>query len=122
MKIHESREDYLETILILHNKQEKVISLDVANYMGYSKASISRAMKNLRVSGYIIIDSNGNIELTESGLEIANNIYERHQILSKLFMSIGVSEKTALEDACRVEHYLSKETFEAIKRNYKEQN
>lgn len=115
MKIHESAEDYLERILILKKEQGKVISIDIANSMNYSKPSISRAMKNLRENDYIIINANGEIDLTEKGEKIANRIYERHTLLTKYFMSLGVSEEVARNDACKIEHDMSDETFEAIK-------
>lgn len=116
MKIYKSAEDYLERILILKEKQEKVISLDIANSMNYSKASVSRAMKNLRENGYITVNSLGEIDFTPLGLEIAEKIYDRHKIISQLLISIGVSEATALEDACKIEHDISEETFETIKK------
>lgn len=115
MKIHESAEDYLERILILKKENGKVISIDIANSMNYSKPSISRAMKNLRENNYIIINSLGEINLTEKGEKIANRIYERHTLLTKYFMSLGVSENIARSDACKIEHDMSDETFEAIK-------
>lgn len=115
MKIHESAEDYLERILILKKENGKVISIDIANSMNYSKPSISRAMKNLRENNYIIINSLGEINLTEKGEKIANRIYERHTLLTKYFMSLGVSEDIARSDACKIEHDMSDETFEAIK-------
>ena len=118
MNIYESAEDYLERILILKQENGKVISLDIANSMGYSKASVSRAMKNLRENNYITVNGLGEIELTKSGLEIANKIYERHQVLSSLLMDLGVSEEVAKKDACKIEHDLSVETFEAIKKRY----
>lgn len=116
MVIHESREDYLENILILTNKNGKVKSIDIANFMNYSKPSISRAMKNLKMDGYIVIDEGGYIFLTEKGKKIATDIYERHITLSNWFKSMGVSEENALNDACRIEHYLSHETYNAIKK------
>jgi len=119
MKVHESQEDYLERILVLTNEHGRVISLDIAKSMNYSKPSISRAMKNLKNSGYIEIDKSGNITLTPSGLEIASSIYERHNVLANCFMSLGVSYETAYKDACKVEHVLSEETFEAIKKHFK---
>lgn len=115
MKIHESAEDYLERILVLKQKNGKVISIDIANSMNYSKPSISRAMKNLRENDYITINSLGEIDLTEKGKKIANRIYERHTLLTKYFMSLGVSEEIARNDACKIEHDMSDETFEAIK-------
>ncbi|OLA08467.1 MAG: DtxR family transcriptional regulator [Coprobacillus sp. 28_7] len=115
MKIHESAEDYLERILILKKEKEKVISIDIANSMNYSKPSISRAMKNLRENDYITFEENGEINLTEKGLNIAQKIYERHVLLTNYFMALGVKEETARNDACKVEHDLSEETFNAIK-------
>ena len=116
MNIYESAEDYLENILILKNKNGKVKSIDIAQYMNYSKPSISRAVKGLKEDGYITVDSLGYIELTPKGSAIANNIYERHVILSSYFESLGVPRDIALKDACKVEHDLSKETFEALKK------
>lgn len=116
MKIHESAEDYLERILVLKNQNGKVISIDIANSMNYSKPSISRAMKNLKEAGYIVINSKGEIELTENGAKIANRIYERHILLTNYFIKLGVPEEIAKLDACRIEHDLSDETFEAIKK------
>lgn len=117
LKIHESAEDYLERILVLHNEQGRVISLDIAKSMNYSKPSISRAMKNLKNDGYIEIDANGGITLTEKGYKIASSIYERHNVLAKCFMKLGVPYDIAYADACKVEHDLSVETFEAIKKH-----
>ena len=103
MKIHESAEDYLERILVLKNQNGKVISIDIANSMNYSKPSISRAMKNLKEAGYIVINSKGEIELTENGSKIANRIYERHILLTNYFIKLGVPEEIAKLDACRIE-------------------
>lgn len=116
MKIHESAENYLETILIIKHKKGTVRSIDIANELEYSKPSVSIAMKNLRENGYIDVDSNGYITLLESGLEIAEKMYERHTILSDWLISLGVNEKTAVEDACRIEHIISAESFNAIKK------
>ena len=118
MKILESAENYLETILILHNEKPQVRSIDIVNHLGYSKPSVSIAMKQLETGGYITRDDDGFIHLTDSGREIAERIYERHQLLSSHFISIGVSPETAMEDACRVEHYISQETFEALKKHH----
>ena len=115
MKIYESSEDYLERILMLKQENGSVRSIDIANDMGYSKPSISRAVKNLREAGYITVDNNGFISLTTLGSEIANKIYERHEILTKCFVILGVPLETAKADACKVEHDLSEETFYAIK-------
>lgn len=120
MNIHESAEDYLERILILQKTNGRVISIDIANSMNYSKPSISRAMKNLKNSGYINIDESGVITLTDTGLQIASRIYERHLLLTQYFVNLGVSEEIAKSDACKIEHDLSDETFEAIKRHAKE--
>ena len=115
MELKESGEMYLETSYILSNELENVRSLDVARYMKFSKPSVSRAMGLLRNSRYIAVDEKGYISLTNSGLEIAEKIYERHVVLTKLLTDIGVSPETASEDACRIEHVISDESFEAIK-------
>ncbi len=115
MKIKESAEDYLESILILKNKLGNVRSIDIVNYFDYSKPSISVAMKHLREDDYIEMDSKGYITLTEKGLAIAQKMFERHTLLTEWLISIGVDEKTAAEDACRIEHVISEESFEAIK-------
>lgn len=115
MKIHSSAEDYLETILVLHQEKGKVRSVDVANRLGYSKPSISVAMKNLKASGDIDIDDHGYINLTDKGRAIAENIYERHLLLTRLFISLGVSPDVARADSCRIEHVISQETFDRIK-------
>ena len=116
MKIQESAENYLETILILKNKNGAVRSIDIANELGFSKPSVSVAMKNLRENGYIEVDSSGYITLLDSGRQIAEKIYERHTTLSKWLVSLGVDAKTAAEDACRIEHIISSESFEATKK------
>ena len=116
MKIQESAENYLETILILKNKNGSVRSIYIANELGFSKPSVSVAMKNLRENGYIEVDSSGYITLLDSGRQIAEKIYERHTTLSKWLVSLGVDAKTAAEDACRIEHIISSESFEAIKK------
>lgn len=112
----ESQEDYLETILLLQKRLGQVRSIDIANEMNFTKPSVSVAMKNLREKAYITMSENGFITLTESGQKRAENVLERHTILSDWLMGIGVSRQTALEDACRMEHDLSEESFEAIKR------
>lgn len=116
MTIQESAEMYMETIHILSLKNKKVRAIDISRHMGFSKPSVSRAMKNLSNEGYISIDVNGNISLTEKGLKIAEGIYEKHRQLTDFFIRIGVSPETAEEDACRIEHVISDETFEAIKK------
>ena len=115
MRLQESGEMYLETILILSQKLDHVRSLDVAEYMGFSKPSISRAVGLLKKGGYLLMDPAGYLTLTDDGRAIAEKIYERHTTLSHFLISIGVDEKTALEDACKVEHYISDVTFERIK-------
>lgn len=117
MKIQESAENYLETILILGKRTGAVRSIDIANELDFSKPSVSVAMKNLREGGYIETDANGYITLLEKGRRIAENMYERHTCLSEWLETLGVDKKTAVEDACRIEHVLSKESFEAIKRH-----
>lgn len=116
MNIHESAENYLETILILSKRKGAVRSIDIANELDFTKPSVSVAMKNLREGEYIQMDSNGYITLLEKGRLIAEKMYERHTFLSEFLMKIGVDEKTALEDACRIEHVISKESFDAIKK------
>ena len=117
MGIHESGEMYLETIHVLYKKNGHVRSIDVSEHMGYPKPSVSRAMGLLKEGGYITIDKEGFITLTDSGLEVAQKIYERHTILSTLLVALGVSPETAAEDACRIEHAISDESFEAIKKH-----
>ena len=118
MTIQESAEMYLETIYILTRSKPDVHSIDVVDYMGFSKPSVSVAMKNLRENGYINVDENGFITLTESGFEIADRMYERHRIISQYFMLLGVDPDTAVKDACRIEHIISTDSFEAIKTEY----
>jgi len=115
VKIYESAENYLETILILKNRLGQVRSIDIANELNYSKPSISRAMKLLREDNYILVDDDGFITLTQSGAQIARSMYERHTILSDYLISIGVDKAVALEDACRIEHVISQQTFEKIR-------
>lgn len=115
MEIHESAEDYLEMILMLSERTGQVRSIDIATEMNYSKPSISVAMKKLRENGYIQVDRDGFITLTDSGYEIASNIYDRHKVLTAFFVSLGVNEKVAAEDACKIEHDLSDETFMKIR-------
>ena len=112
----ESIEDYLEKILMLHQKQELVRAIDIASFMSFSKASVSVALKKLKSYGYVLVnEEDGNVTLTKEGERIAIATYERHEIISKALMSIGVSEETAREDACAVEHIISDETFARIK-------
>lgn len=117
MKIHESAENYLETILLIANRKGVVRSIDIANELGFSKPSVSIAMKNLRENGFIETDADGHITLLPSGLEIAERMYERHTLISQWLISLGVNESVAVEDACRIEHVLSAESFDAIKKH-----
>ena len=119
MKIQESAENYLETILVLHKRKGVVRSIDIANEMNFSKPSVSVAMKNLRLGGYIKVDDDGNITLLDKGREIAEKIYERHTLLSEWLTTMGVDPEIAAEDACRIEHVISNETFDALKRHVK---
>ena len=116
MKLYESAEDYLETILMLTERNGVVHAVDIAREMKFTKASVSVAMHKLEDSGYIAIKSNGEIILTEEGYKIASSVYERHLILTEVLVDIGVSKEQAEIDACKVEHDISKETFDAIKR------
>ncbi len=117
MSVHESGEMYLEAILVLGRNGGFVRSVDVAEYLGYSKPSVSRAMHILRQENYITIEKNGGLELTEKGRTLAETIYERHTILSAMLVQLGVSQETASADACRMEHVISDESFQAIKRH-----
>lgn len=117
MKILESAENYLEAIHILTQEKGQVRAIDIVHYLGFSKPSVSIAMKQLETNGYISRDEDGHITLTNEGNEIAVAIFERHRLLTELFMAIGVSEDTAKDDACKVEHHISQETFECLKKN-----
>lgn len=119
MKLNESAENYLETILILSKSLPVVRSIDISEKLGYKKSSVSVAMKNLRQKNYITVTKEGYIYLTESGIEIAEMIYERHELISSWLEKIGVNKEIASEDACRIEHVISKESFEAIKKYIK---
>ena len=120
MTMRESGEMYLETIYVLSQKSPAVRGIDVGAYMGFSKPSVSRAIGLLKKDGLVKIDEAGFIKLTEAGEEKAKRIYERHTLLTQLFINLGVDEETATEDACRIEHYISDKTFEAIKKHAKE--
>ena len=122
MEIHESAEDYLETILKLRMRQGNVRSIDVVTELHYSKPSVSVAMKKLRESGHVKMDENGLLTLTDSGEEIAQRIYERHQVLTQMLTALGVDEDTAAEDACKIEHVISDDTFEKIKNHFVEKS
>ena len=116
MSVHESGEMYLEAILVLSRKNGFVRSIDVSEYLGYSKPSVSRAVGILKSGAYITVEKDGAITLTDSGKAIAEKIFERHTVLSRLLIKLGVSEETATADACKMEHAISDESFEAIKR------
>lgn len=117
MSIQESGEMYLESIFVLSKKNPQVRAIDVGEYMGYSKPSVSRAMKLLRDGGFLTVDEDGSLHLTEAGREVAEKIYERHTLLSDFLMRLGVDPAVAAEDACRIEHVISDESFAAIKRH-----
>ena len=115
MKMNESAENYLEAILVIKNKKGYVRSIDIAHELSFTKPSVSIAMKSFRAEGYITVDESGNISLTEKGLEIAQSVYERHRIIAKALIALGVSEDAAYEDSCKIEHVISKESFEKLK-------
>ena len=119
MKIHESAENYLETILVLHQRKGSVRSIDIANELEFSKPSVSVAMKNLRLKGYIEMDASGLIHLLPEGRAIAEAVLEKHRLMTQFLMALGVREEVAAEDACRIEHVLSDESFEAIRAHMK---
>ena len=119
MHLQESGEMYLETIYILSLKSRYVRAIDVGEYLGYSKPSVSRAMGLLKNGGYVTADENGFLSLTEAGREIAEKIYERHTVLTDVLVHLGVDRETAVEDACRIEHVISDQSFQAIKRHIK---
>ena len=117
MAVSEAIENYLETIYILSQNKSYVRAIDVGGHLGYSKPSVSRAMSILKKNGYVLVDADGAITLTESGMEIARTMYTRHTVLSEMLMRLGVDEKTATEDACRIEHVISEESFLAVKKH-----
>ncbi len=117
--MHESGEMYLETIYILYQKKPDVRSIDVAEYMGFSKPSVSRGVSILKRDGYLTVDANGFLELTDSGLDLAKKIYERHTLLTELLLKLGVDEENAAADACKMEHVISDATFNALKAHVK---
>ena len=120
MALHESGEMYLETIYVLSKERPTVRAIDVGEHMGFSKPSVSRALGLLKESGHVVADASGYLSLTEEGLAIAEKIFERHTLLTRIIMSLGVSEETASADACRIEHVISDETFEAFKKHLAE--
>ena len=119
MQIRQSGEDYLEAILVIQKRNGQVRSIDICNELGHSKPTVSVAMKNFRENGYINMDEDYMITLTEKGRAIAESVYQRHIVISKFLMAIGVDEKTALEDSCKIEHDLSEKTFRCMKEHYK---
>ena len=122
MKIKESAENYLETILMIKKQNGYVRSIDIANALSFSKASVSIAMKSLKNNGYITIDEKGAISLTEEGLSIAESVYERHELIASMIISLGVPENIAYEDSCKIEHVISPETFARLKEHRKKFN
>lgn len=116
MHLQESGEMYLETILVLSKTGKYVRSVDVSEYMGFSKPSVSRAIGLLKTGGYVTMDKSGHLELTDAGLAVAENIYEKHTMLTRFLVSLGVDENTAAEDACKMEHVISDTSFKAIKK------
>ena len=117
MRNHESMENYLETIYVLSNRIGNVKSIDVVHELGFSKPSVSVAVKNMKVKEYITVDKSGFIKLTDKGLEIAKSVYERHTVISSMLEKLGVSPKVAAQDACKIEHIISEESFDAIKKH-----
>lgn len=117
MHLQESGQMYLETILVLSNTGKPVRSIDVSEYMGFSKPSVSRAIGLLKSGGYVTVNKEGHLTLTEEGRAVAENIYEKHTLLTQFLVNLGVSEETAVEDACKMEHIISDESFEAIKKH-----
>ncbi|MCR4782457.1 MAG: metal-dependent transcriptional regulator [Lachnospiraceae bacterium] len=118
MKIQESAQDYLEAILVLSNEQSSVRAIDISEYFGYARATVSIFLKQLRENGYVTVDEHNHISLTEAGNKIAEETYEKHQVLTEIFKSIGVSDEVALNDACRIEHYISGTTFRALANHF----
>ena len=118
MRMRESAEDYLEAVLMFSQTQEYVRAADLCRHLGFSRPTVSQAVKELTADGYLSVDGSNHITLTEKGLVIAERTLERHNVISRIFLSLGVSEATAYEDACRVEHYISQETFDCMKRYY----
>ena len=116
MRLQESGEMYIESIYVLNKKMGNVRSIDVCEHLGYSKPSVSRAMSLLKKGGFVSADKNGYLTLTDAGREVAEKMYQRHTILSELLISLGVSEETAIDDACKIEHHISDESFNAIKK------
>lgn len=118
MKIQEAAENYLETILIQQNRLGQIRSIDICNALGFSKPTVSVVMKNFREEGYVLMDENGYIALTEKGRKIAEKMYERHEIIAQFLMSLGVDKETAYKDSCKIEHDISDLSFECMKKHY----
>ena len=119
MKMQESAENYLEAVLMISQRQESVRAADLCRHLGFSRPTVSQAVRELHADGYLDVDSRNLITLTDKGMAIAQGILERHQVIAEIFMGLGVSRDVAFEDACRVEHYISQETFECMKRGWK---
>ncbi len=122
MIIKESAENYLETIYILKKQNGYARSVDVAHHLGFSKPSVSVAMKSFREEGYVTVDEHGNLSLTDKGTAVAISVYEKHEVIAKSLMLLGVSEETAYTDSCKIEHIISDETFEMLKKNLVKNN
>lgn len=118
MKIQEAAENYLETILIQQNRMGHIRSIDICNALGFSKPTVSVVMKNFREEGYVLVDESGYITLTDKGLAIAEKMYERHEIIARFLMTLGVDEDTAYKDSCKIEHDISDLSFECMKKHY----
>ena len=121
MKIQESAENYLEAVLMISERQDTVRAADLCRHLGFSRPTVSQAVRELHADGYLDVDGSNHITLTDKGLAIARRILERHEVIAQIFMGMGVSRDTAYEDACRVEHYISEETFSCMKRNWESQ-
>ena len=122
MQIKESAENYLEAILMIKKEKGNVRSIDVANHLNFTKPSVSVAMKSFREEGYVTMDNDGSINLTQKGMEIAERVYERHEVIAKALMALGIDEEVAYEDSCKIEHDISQQTFDKIKEHLKKHN
>ena len=122
MQIKESAENYLEALLMIKKEKGNVRSIDVANHLNFTKPSVSVAMKSFREEGYVTMDNDGSINLTQKGMEIAERVYERHEVIAKALMALGIDEEVAYEDSCKIEHDISQQTFDKIKEHLKKHN
>lgn len=122
MQIKESAENYLEAILMIKKEKGNVRSIDVANHLNFTKPSVSVAMKSFREEGYVTMDNDGSINLTQKGMEIAEKVYERHEVIAKALIALGIDEEIAYEDSCKIEHDISQQTFDKIKEHLKKHN